>query len=99
MLRPEVSIINLYNERFPRWLKTATEDELLDSPIMLARLLRVALGETKREEERHALDAVGARLESAAGQACRLAGGVRRRVTKTSASVASRKSRIDSKES
>lgn len=65
VLRPEVSIINLYNERFPRWLKTATEDELLDSPIMLARLLRVALGESQPENEHRQWDAAGAILESA----------------------------------
>lgn len=64
LLRPEVSSINLYNERFPTWLKNATADEVLASPIMLARLLRVALGLSKPEDEHRRLDPVGAAVES-----------------------------------
>lgn len=64
VLRPEASVVNLYNERFPTWLKKATEDELLASPVMLARLLRIALGQSKLEDERRRLDAAGASAES-----------------------------------
>lgn len=62
---PEVSMLNLYNELFPQWIKSATESQILKSPIMLSRLIRVALGESSLEDEARTLDLIGRRIESA----------------------------------
>ena len=58
-------MVMLYNSKFPQWLQTATEREVLESPIMLARLLRIALGESTLVNERRIVDSVGRFLEKA----------------------------------
>lgn len=76
VLSDDVTLVNLYNERFPQSLRLASESEILSSPIMLARLLRIALGESDEETERRSLDGIGAAAEAYArsarrfGQAC-----------------------------
>ena len=56
ILQNRPATVLLYNARFPPWLRTASEREILDSPIMLSRLLRIALGESAAEDEERATD-------------------------------------------
>lgn len=81
VLSDDVTLVNLYNERFPAWLKTANEEEILSSPIMLARLLRIALGESDLVEEHRWNDPLGRLVESVSQTLLRAGRWGRRRVT------------------
>ena len=56
--------VMLYNARFPDWLRSATEDEVLASPLLVSRLLRIALGMSSVDDERRWIDPFGRVVES-----------------------------------
>ena len=63
LLRGDPATVMLYNAQFPDWLKVASEEQILSSPIMLARLLRIALGISSLSEEHGRLDPIGRPIE------------------------------------
>ena len=68
-LRADPATVMLYNAQFPTRLRGMSEGEVLRSPMMVSRLLRVALGESTRAVERRIVDPPGRLLETAGRKA------------------------------